>query len=190
VDAQDNLYVSDGGYRSPTIRQGQLAGPPAITTQPQSQTVVTGGSVQFTVIASGVPAPTYQWYVNGSPFSGATGSTLSFANARASDAGDYTVVVANALGSVTSSAATLTVSAAPASTPAPASGGGAMETWLVGLLAVLAAARTFAGKSSLAARSSTIMSSAAGWISGSPATRSCFTAASTALSISAGVPPP
>lgn len=193
VDAYDNLYVSDGGYRSPTIRKGQLAGPPVITTQPQSQTVAPGSSVQFSVTADSVPAPTYQWYVNGRAFSGATTTTLSFANVRASDAGDYIVVVANALGSVTSSAATLTVNTAsppPSGGASSDGGGGAMETWFVGLLAALASARIFAGKSSLAARSSTIMSFAAGWISGLPATRSCFTAAPTAHSISAGVPPP
>jgi len=59
------------------------------------------------VIALGVPDPTYQWYVNGNPFNGAASSTLSFTNTRSTDAGNYTVVVTNALGSVTSAKATL-----------------------------------------------------------------------------------
>jgi sugar lactone lactonase YvrE len=100
------------------VHRGERAGSPSITTQPQSQTVASGGSVQFSVAAAGAPEPTYQWYFNGTAFSGGTSSTLSFSSARATDAGDYTVVVANSLGSVTSSKATLTVNAAP-----PPSGG-------------------------------------------------------------------
>ena len=130
MDAAGNLYVADAVNN--TIRKGQLAGPATITLQPQSQTVVAGSNVQLSVSAGGVPAPAYQWYVNGSAFSGATSSTLSFTNARTTDAGDYTVVVANEFGSVTSAKATLTVSAAPVTPPeAPTSGGGgAIEPWL------------------------------------------------------------
>ena len=140
MDSQGSLYVADTG--SNTIRKGQLAGPPIIATQPQSQTVAPGSSVQFTVTAGGVPDPTYQWYVNGSAFSGATTNALSFTNARNSDAGAYTVVVTNALGSVTSNAATLTVSAAPAAPPASGGGGGgAPSLWFYGALSLLLTVR-------------------------------------------------
>ncbi len=145
VDAQDNIYVSDGGDRSPTIRKGQLPGPPAITAQPQSVTVTAGTDVQFSVSASGAPAPTCQWYFNGAAIGGATGFTLGIPNAQPANAGQYTVVVSNALGSVASNAATLTVSPASTATSAPgpaaSGGGGAMSTWFFGLLAALAAAR-------------------------------------------------
>jgi hypothetical protein len=65
---------------------------------------------------------------------------------RTADAGDYTVVVANSLGSVTSSAATLTVTSAsspPPSNPSGdgASGGGFIGTWFVLALLVLGTAR-------------------------------------------------
>jgi sugar lactone lactonase YvrE len=136
VDAVGDIYVADGN----TIRKGQLAGPPVITTQPASQTVVPGSSVSFTVSAGGVPDPSYQWYINGSAFSGATTNTLSFANARSSDAGAYTVVVTNALGSVASSAATLTVSAAPPAPPA-SGGGGAIEPWFALVMVLLVTIR-------------------------------------------------
>jgi hypothetical protein len=125
IDSAGNLYVADSGNSA--IRKGVLAGPPVITSQPIGLSTVAGNSVQFSVAASGVPAPTYQWYFNGSIFSGATSNTLNFSSARSTDAGDYTVVVTNSIGSVTSSKATLTVSAAPVTptpTPAPASGGG------------------------------------------------------------------
>lgn len=143
VDSAGNLYVADS--RNNAIRKGQLAGPPVITSQPLSQTVAPGSSVQFTVTAGGVPDPTYQWYVNGSAFSGATTNTLSFANARSSDAGDYTVVVTNALGAVTSNAVTLTVSGTPTSSGG-GGGGGAPSLWFYGALALLAAIRGFSNR--------------------------------------------
>lgn len=142
VDAQDNLYLIDGF--GTTVRKGEYLGnTPGIVTQPQSLTVADGGNVQFTVVASSPTATTYQWYFNGNPFAGATSNTLSFTNARIADAGDYTVTVTNAIGSITSNKATLTVSAAsaPATTPTPApaaGGGGSLEAWFaLGLLALL-----------------------------------------------------
>jgi hypothetical protein len=144
MDAHDNLYVADG---ETTIRKGQLAGPPMITSQPQSVTVTPGTSVQFSVTASGVPAPTYQWLFNGAAIAGATGYSLSIPGARTSNAGQYTVIISNALGSVTSSAAMLTMSATANASSSGGSGGGAMGAWFVGLLAALVAARTLAGKS-------------------------------------------
>jgi len=117
ADAAGTIYVTDAG----SIRKGRPATAPVITSQPQNASATAGGSAQFSVSASGAPDPTYQWYFNGSTFSGATTSTLSIASARSSDAGDYTVVVTNSLGNVTSAKATLTVGA---SSPPPSSGGG------------------------------------------------------------------
>jgi len=119
-----------------------------ITTQPQSQTVAVGGSVQFTVTASGLPAPTYQWYFKGNIFNGATASILSLNNVQNSDAGDYTVVVSNSLGSVTSNKATLTVTpgGTSLSTPSSGGGGGAVSIWFLLALLVLAVARTLTGR--------------------------------------------
>jgi hypothetical protein len=82
---------------------------PSITAQPQSQTVAAGSSVTFSVVASGNPAPTYQWSLNGTPLSGATKANLTLNNVKAANDGTYTVAVTNALGSVTSAGATLTV---------------------------------------------------------------------------------
>lgn len=82
---------------------------PVITAQPLSRTVHSGAAVSFRVTATGTPAPTYQWRKNNVAIAGATAAILSLDGAVAGDAGAYTVLVANAAGSVTSNAATLTV---------------------------------------------------------------------------------
>ena len=84
---------------------------PAITSQPANQSVTSGTNVVLSVVATGSPAPTYQWRKNGTLLSGATNATLSLANVQAADAGAYTVTVSNLAGIVTSNAATLTVTA-------------------------------------------------------------------------------
>ena len=141
VDATGTLYIADGS----TIRKGQLAGPVTITTQPQSQSATAGTNVQFSVTATGIPAPSYQWRLNGTPISGATAATLSLTSVTAANAGDYTVVATNALGSATSSAATLTVTAAPVTPTTPSApssgGGGALGACFALVLLALGAAR-------------------------------------------------
>jgi hypothetical protein len=99
---------------------------PTITCQPTNLTVVSGSPASFTVCATGVPAPGYQWLKNGGPIGGATGSTLSFASTVPSDAAVYSVIVSNAAGSITSSNATLLVNSTMAVTslsPANSSSG-------------------------------------------------------------------
>jgi plastocyanin len=94
---------------------------PVITTQPASQTVVAGTNVTFTVVATGLPAPTYQWFLNGAAVSGATKASLTINNTKAANAGSYTVAVTNTLGSATSNGATLVVIVPPAITTQPKS---------------------------------------------------------------------
>jgi PKD repeat protein len=89
----------------------------AITTQPSSQSATVGGNANFSVTASGITTPTYQWRKAGTAIVGnstATTSTLTLSNVQASDAGSYDVVVTNASGSLTSNASTLTVASAAA----------------------------------------------------------------------------
>src|ERR1039458_9912386 len=87
--------------------------PPVITVQPLSQTVQILGSVTFTVTASSGTTMSYQWSKNSATIAGATLSSYTIATVQTTDAGTYSVKVTNAKGSVTSSAATLTVLAAP-----------------------------------------------------------------------------
>jgi hypothetical protein len=83
--------------------------PPLITQQPTNQVVVSGQTATFTVAASGSMPLFYQWRKNGVALpsgcriSGVTSNVLAVAGVVASDADNYTVVVSNSLGSVTSS---------------------------------------------------------------------------------------
>ena len=80
---------------------------PIIVAQPQSQWVTAGLPVTFSAQANGLPVPTYQWQFNGEDILDATTSTLTLPSAM--DAGDYTVIVANQMGAVTSQVARLTL---------------------------------------------------------------------------------
>lgn len=94
---------------------------PTITTQPSSVTVNPGQTASFTVVASGTPAPTYQWRKDGTAITGATNATYSVASAQLSDAGSYTVVASSSTGTVTSNAAVLVVNVVPSISTQPAS---------------------------------------------------------------------
>jgi hypothetical protein len=154
VDATGALYLTS---EFNTLRKGVLASAPQILVQPQSQNVAAGASVQFSVSAAGVPAPTYLWHRNGVPISGATSSTFSIANVQAADVASYNVLVSSPLSIVSSNAASLTIAAANTGgggeTPAPGTGGGnasggsggggAPSHWFVGALALLACVRWY-----------------------------------------------
>src|SRR5205807_711649 len=83
---------------------------PTITTQPASQTVSAGQKATFTVTATGTAPLSYQWQKNGTAIGGATAASYTTPATTAADNGNqFTVVVSNAAGSVTSGAAALTV---------------------------------------------------------------------------------
>lgn len=107
-----------------------VAGAPTITRQPAGTTVVAPQVASFSVVASGSPAPTYQWQLStdgGATYGNialATGPSYTTPATRTSDTGRrYRVRVSNAAGAVTSAAAVLTVAAvaqAPSITAQPA----------------------------------------------------------------------
>ena len=85
---------------------------PSITTQPVSKTVTAGQTAAFAVTATGSAPLSYQWSKNGTPISGATFASYTTAAETTADNGaQFTVAVSNTAGSVTSSAAILTVNA-------------------------------------------------------------------------------
>ena len=101
-------------HRQNSSRTGRRAGAglPVIRAQPSSRTIAIGGSATLSVVADGQDPLSYQWNFNGAPIAGATQSTYTISNASASVVGNYTVVITNSLGSVTSSASTINVAAA------------------------------------------------------------------------------
>jgi hypothetical protein len=94
---------------------------PNITVQPQSQTVLVGTNVTFTVSATGFGVLHYQWQFNSTNLLGATNSTLILTNVQLANGGNYQVVVTNSLGSATSSVAALTVRVPPSFATQPQS---------------------------------------------------------------------
>ena len=113
-----------GGVTS-SIAPLTVVSSPTITTPPANVAVIAGANAAFTVTAAGSTPLFYQWLKNSAPLanggniSGAATATLSISAATSADAAGYSVTVSNALGAVTSTAATLTVAIPPAITTAP-----------------------------------------------------------------------
>ena len=82
---------------------------PKIPTQPLSQSVSLGANATFFILASGVAPLSYQWRSNDVEMAAATKRTLILTNVQVAYAGDYTIVVTNLSGSVTSRVARLDV---------------------------------------------------------------------------------
>ena len=111
------LTVGAGGTKAPEV-----------TEQPKSVEAIEGAEATFKAAASGTPAPTVQWEEStnkGASFTGVTGATattLKVANVKVAESGDeYRAVFKNSAGEQTTSAATLTVNAAPVVTEQPQS---------------------------------------------------------------------
>ncbi len=89
--------------------------PPVITAPPVSGTATEGQPFMFSVTATGTSiAPiNYQWYFDGAAIASATNASYVIYSAQPANSGAYDVVVSNSGGSVTSSAATLSVYVIP-----------------------------------------------------------------------------
>jgi hypothetical protein len=91
----------------------RILGRPAITTQPATQRRLPGSDATFSVSAAADPAPEYQWRRSGTNLIGETADTLTLTNITTASAGNYTIVVTNSFGSVTSQVATLLIANLP-----------------------------------------------------------------------------
>ena len=87
--------------------------PPSLSAQPTNQVVKQGSNVVFSVTAAGTTPLSYRWLFNGTNVAGATNVSLTITNVQATNAGSYSVVVTNLVGSVTSTNAVLTLLTAP-----------------------------------------------------------------------------
>ena len=100
-----------------------IAVQPAISKQPENQSVITGGSASFSVSATGTSPFSYQWKKNGIDISGANTSTYTTpVTSNADNDAVFMVTVSNSAGTVTSNQAKLTITAtamAPSITSQP-----------------------------------------------------------------------
>jgi hypothetical protein len=91
--------------------------PPAFFLNPANVVATAGGSPTLSSGADSSQPVDYQWFLFGTNMvPGATNANLAFTNVQVSNAGGYSVVASNSLGSVTSSVGVLTVNLAPPST--------------------------------------------------------------------------
>jgi hypothetical protein len=110
--------IGNATSNAATLTVNGAAGAPSITAQPANQTVTAGQTATFSVTVAGTTPFNYQWQKGTTAISGATSASYTTAPTIAADSGSqFSVVVSNAVGNVTSNAATLTVNAAgPATT--------------------------------------------------------------------------
>lgn len=135
-----SVALADTGYYSCVISgdcgtvtsnqaQLQVAVPPAITSQPQSQTLCEGENLTLTVSVNRSIANSYVWKKNGVALNdggriqGTRTATLRISTVQPDDAGSYTVEITNSIcqASTTSNAAQITVVAKPRITVEPQS---------------------------------------------------------------------
>lgn len=120
LDDQGARYrlVVRNAYGSATSAEASLTvtavvlAAPSISAQPLAVSAFEGQTARFSVVASGSPTPTYQWMRNGVDIADATSAAyITPALTTADNGASYSVRVGNSQGSVTSSAALLTVQA-------------------------------------------------------------------------------
>lgn len=87
--------------------------PIQITQQPTAASRCVGGTVTFTVAATGTAPITYQWRKAGGNIGGATGTTLTLNTLTLGDAGNYDCLITNACGNVATNTVALAVSDGP-----------------------------------------------------------------------------
>jgi len=109
----DNYFVivtNAFGAATSTVTPLIVYGPVTIDAQPLSQVVPLGATTTLTVLASGYPAPAYQWTFNGTNLVGATSNTLTITNVNLPNTGNYQVLINNGYSTNDSYVSTLNVS--------------------------------------------------------------------------------
>jgi len=112
ISGQFTSFDGDSTKKYLTKIHGTPPTPPALSIirHPMSQTILTGEPVDFSVAAVGKAPLTFKWKQGVNEIPDAVNPTYHINSVTAGNAGDYTVVVTDADGNVTSNVATLTVS--------------------------------------------------------------------------------
>ena len=92
-----------------TVQVNEVTLSPEIVKHPISTMITAGEVARLSIEASGREPLSYQWQKGSAPLAGANDPLLLFANITPAEAGDYSVVVSNPFGSVTSNAAAIIV---------------------------------------------------------------------------------
>jgi lysophospholipase L1-like esterase len=142
--SQNNIHANDTGHAELAQSFEQVIdNGPTVTTQPLSQTIVSGHTATFAATATGSPAPSVQWQasVDGGTtwinINGATSSTLSAALTVFENHWKVRAVFSNAKGTEPSAPASITVTTPPTVTTQPLS-----QTVVSGHTATFTAAAT------------------------------------------------
>ncbi len=114
-----NLQTTNAGYYSVTVTNAYGATtswpahlsvvwfPPAIAVQPTNQALHIGSTFTCSVIVTGTPPLSRQWWFNDAPLASKTNVTLTLTNVQATNDGKYYLTVTNLWGSTTSRVARL-----------------------------------------------------------------------------------
>ena len=115
----DLVVTNSSGSSTSQVAMLTVLIPPFFSVQPQSWSVILGQDTAVSATVGGTTPLTWQWRKNGSNLAdggrwgGTTSDTLTLAAATTNDAGDYSVVISNVVGSLVSTTATLTVLVPP-----------------------------------------------------------------------------
>lgn len=113
------IVSNDAGSVTSNAAVLRIGDAPLVTAQPADQVLPTGGTISLSVTASGADPKTYQWYKDTTLLAGATAATYMKAKALTTDSAKYSVKITNEFGSVTSTAATVSVLDPPKITTQP-----------------------------------------------------------------------
>ncbi|MBT5813484.1 MAG: hypothetical protein HOI15_03900 [Opitutales bacterium] len=103
------ITVGDGSGEAIEAFEIAVTSAPIIRYQPVDTSEFIGGITALSVEVDAYPEPSYQWMFNGEPIEGANESELLFLELLRSHEGQYSVVVANGLGNISSEEVQLTV---------------------------------------------------------------------------------
>jgi len=112
MDGNYTVQLTNGnGTSTSNIARVHILYPPKVTTQPVAKTIKPGQLLKLVVVATGYPAPKYQWYQNNRVVTKKTGKDAIYQvkPAHQPDSGKYRVKVSNSQGFVYSKWVQVTV---------------------------------------------------------------------------------
>lgn len=111
ITDQEALGIFNAGLHTNTVDQASTTNAgaaPIVTLQPKDGGASQGSSLELLVSALGTPSLGYQWYFGSTLLSGETNTSYTITNMQLSLQGEYSVVITNGYGAVTSRMADVT----------------------------------------------------------------------------------